>query len=108
MVAEEQGDFTAAREWYLKSLAIKEQQDDLHGAAMTYGNLGILEARQGNFEDAGKWFARAITSFRQTRDQRSAEQDVRNFLRAYQKASPGEKQELKAIWLEAGLGHFPT
>ena len=36
-----------------------------------------------------------------------AERDVRNFLIAYQQASPEEKEKLKAIWSEAGLGPFP-
>src|SRR2546422_8102194 len=36
-IAQEQRDFATAREWYLKSLAIKEKQGNLHGAASTYG-----------------------------------------------------------------------
>jgi len=107
VIAEEQRDFTTAREWYLKSLAIKEKQGNLHGAAMTYGQLGIVAARQGNSEEGGKWYARAITGFQQTRDQREVERNVQNFLIAYRRAPPADKEELKAIWLEAGLGPFP-
>ena len=62
---------------------------------------------QGNFEESGKWFARAITGFQQTHDQHDSGRNVRNFLTVYQQASPEEKEKLKAIWSEAGLGPFP-
>jgi hypothetical protein len=62
---------------------------------------------EGDFEDAGKWFARAITGFRQTQDQQSEETVVRNFLLANKQASPEETEKLKAIWSEAGFGPFP-
>jgi tetratricopeptide (TPR) repeat protein len=108
IVAQEERDFATAREWYLKSLAIKEKRGNLHEAAMTYGQLGIVAARQGNFEEGGKWYARAITGFQQTRDQHEVERNVQNFLIAYRRVPSAEKEKLKAIWLEAGLGAFPA
>ena len=42
-IALEQRDFEMAREWQLKSLAIKEA-GNLHGAAITVNQLGILAA----------------------------------------------------------------
>ena len=106
-IAQEQCDFATAREWYLKSLAIEDKQGNLYGAARTYGNLGNLAAMQGNFEDGGKWLARAITGFQQTHDRHEVEQTVWNFLIFYRQAPPEEKEKMKAIWSEAGLGPFP-
>jgi tetratricopeptide (TPR) repeat protein len=106
MVAQELRDFATAREWYRKSLAISEKQRP-HLAAGTYGQLGILAAMQGNVEEGGRWFARSIAGFQQTHDQHLVKHMVGNFLIAYGQASPGEKEKLKAVWLEAGLGPFP-
>jgi tetratricopeptide (TPR) repeat protein len=107
-IALEEQDFATAREWYLKSLAISEKRGILHGAGSTYSQLGRLAARQSDFEDAGKWFARAINAFEQTRDRRGVEQVIETFLLFYQRASRGEKERLKAIWLETGRGPFPS
>ena len=107
-IAQEQLEFETARGWYFKSLAISEQQGDLHIAAITYHQLGVLAALQGSFEESGKWITRSITGFRQTHDQYEMERTVRNFLTVYQRSSRNEKEKLKAIWQEAGLGPFPA
>jgi tetratricopeptide (TPR) repeat protein len=107
-IAQEQRDFETARGWYLQSLAIKEKQGDLHGVAITYHELGILAGLQRSFEESGKWFTYSITGFQRTHDQHAMERNVRNFLVFYQQASPDEKEKLKAIWREAGLGPFPA
>jgi tetratricopeptide (TPR) repeat protein len=107
IIAQEQRDFATAQEWYLKSLAIKDKQGDLHGAALTYGQLGILAAMQGSFEDGCKWLVRAIAGFQKAGDQHEAERNVQNFLIAYRLAPSEEKERLKAVWSEAGLGPFP-
>ena len=107
IAAQEQGDFVTAREWYLKSLATREEQGNLHDAAGTYGELGIIAGMQGSFEDTGKWLTRAISGFQQTHDQPGVELNVRNFLIFYRRAPPEEKEKMKAIWSEAGLGPFP-
>jgi tetratricopeptide (TPR) repeat protein len=108
IIAHQQGDFAIAREWYLKSLAFEEKQGNLHGAAGSYAQLGILAELQGSFEDAGKWLTRCITAFQQTNDQHGVERNVQNFRVICQRAPMEEKQKLRAIWLEAGLGPFPA
>jgi len=68
----------------------------------------MLAGDQGTFEEAGKWLIRSITSFLQANDQRGAQQGVRNILVFHQAATTEDKRKLEAIWLEAGLGPFPT
>jgi len=107
VIAQQQLDVETAHNWYHRSLAISEKHGILHVAAMTYSQLGSLAAMQGNSEDNGKWLIRAITGFQQTHDQHEAERNVKNFLIVYQAAPAEEKEKMKAIWLEAGLGPFP-
>ena len=47
-------------------------------------------------------------AFQQTHDQHEVERTVRNFLTTYYQASRGEREKMKAIWSEAGLGRFPA
>ena len=60
MIAQEQRDFATAREWYLKSLAIKEKQGDLHGAASTYHQLGRIAEEQRDFATAREWYLKSL------------------------------------------------
>ena len=94
--------------WYLKSLAIKEKQGNLHGAASTYGQLGIIAGMQENFIEAGQWLVRSVSSFTNAHDQHSATGNTKNFLICHQRATPEDKQKLEALWREANLGPFPT
>ncbi len=107
-VAQEQCAYEAAREWYLKSLTIKEKKGNTHGAAKTYAQLGILAALEGSMEASGAWLARSIANFQKTSDPLSAEQNTRIFLIIYREASPEDQQKLQAIWQAADLGPFPN
>jgi tetratricopeptide (TPR) repeat protein len=60
MIAQQQREFETAREWYLKSLAIKEQQGNLHGAAITYHQLGRIAEEQREFETAREWYLKSL------------------------------------------------
>ncbi len=59
-VSEEEGDFASAREWYLKSLAIKEKQGNLHGAASSYHHLGTVAQEERDFEGARQWYLKSL------------------------------------------------
>jgi tetratricopeptide (TPR) repeat protein len=108
MIAEGERDFATAQKWYLRALAIKENQGNQHGAAETYAQLGILARGRGEFEESGRWFVRSIAGFEQTRDQLQKEKSLENFLAAYQLAPVADKEKLKAIWSEAGMGPLPA
>jgi tetratricopeptide (TPR) repeat protein len=60
IIAGRQRDFRAAREWYLKSIAIKETQGDFEGAAITYHQLGVTAQNQRDFAAAREWYAKSL------------------------------------------------
>jgi Tfp pilus assembly protein PilF len=106
MIAEKQRDFAAAESWYRKSLEIKEKQGNEHGAANTFGQLGILAGLQKKFEEAGQWLIKCILVFARCNDNHNAQVVANNFMIFY-KQSPTEIQEkLKSMW-EKSLGEFP-
>ncbi|CAK8722111.1 MAG: Tetratricopeptide repeat-containing protein [Candidatus Electronema aureum] len=45
---------------YRKSLAIKEKQDDEHGVALIYHQLGIIAQEQCDFVAAEQWFKKSL------------------------------------------------
>ena len=104
---QEQRDFKTAEQWYLKSLAIKEKQGNEHGAASTYGQLGIVAGLQGGFKESGLWLTKCIKAFLNTNDLEDAKKATRIFLVSYSQAPSAEHAKLRAIWEEAGLGPFP-
>jgi hypothetical protein len=106
-VAQERRDFEAAERWYKESLAIKEKHGNEHGAAGTYGQLGILERLQGRYEDAGRWLIKCIGTFLRTHDPEGARRNAANFLIVHRHASPPEQAKLKSLWESAGIGPFP-
>jgi tetratricopeptide (TPR) repeat protein len=59
-VAQEERDFQAAREWYLKSLAIEEKQGNLHGAAISYHQLGMVAQEERDFKAAREWYLKSL------------------------------------------------
>ena len=59
-MAQAQYDFASAERCYRKSLAIKEKQDDKHGAATTYHQLGTLAEEQRNFAGAEQWYRKSL------------------------------------------------
>ncbi len=101
------GDFAMARDWYLKSLAITERLGCNQAAATTCMQLGVSEGMQANFDQSGRWLVRATRLFVSASDRHGAGQSVENFLFAYQQASEEDKQKLRAIWAEAGIGPLP-
>lgn len=62
----------SAERWYLKSLEIEEEHGDEHGAASTYGQLGIVACLQSNFQDAGRWLIKSIQAFAKCHDPENA------------------------------------
>ncbi len=71
-IAAEQRDFEAAREWYLKSLAINEQQGNLTDAAGTYHQLGRVAEGQRDFERARTWYLKSLAIEEKHSDLRGA------------------------------------
>ena len=59
MIAQEQGDFASAEQWYRKALAIEEKQGDEHGPAITYHQLGTIAEEQRDFAGAEQWYRNA-------------------------------------------------
>lgn len=107
MMAREQGDFNAAEQWYRKSLALKEKRGDEHSTASTYKQLGLLAFAQRNFLESGQWGIKALLAFAKTQDQHLAVQAAENFMITCREAPAEDREKLKTIWQEAGLGEFP-
>jgi hypothetical protein len=103
----ERRDFAAAERWYQRSLAIEEKHGNEHGAAITYGQLGIIAGLQSHFVESGRWLIRCIMAFANQHDSQGAERNVHNFLIFYRQASPDDQAKLRQIWEEAGLRPFP-
>jgi tetratricopeptide (TPR) repeat protein len=59
-IAQESQDFEAARQHYLKSLAVCEEDGDLNGIAAAYHQLGIVAERQRRFDTAREWHGKSI------------------------------------------------
>ncbi len=60
IVHQERGDFRAALEYYLRSLAIKERIGPTDDVVSTLGNIGGVYALQGNAPQAIEYITRAI------------------------------------------------
>jgi hypothetical protein len=107
MIAQARRDFNAAEQWYRKSLEITERLGDKHGAARSYGQLGVIAGLSGNVLDSGQLLAKSIRAFLSTNDPHSAQSNAHNFMIFFAKATPNDQKKLKAIWQQAGLGEFP-
>ncbi len=59
-IAQEQRDFQAARDWYLKSLDINEKSGNLHHAASTYHQIGMIAQEQRDFLAARDWYIKSL------------------------------------------------
>jgi tetratricopeptide (TPR) repeat protein len=68
IIAHEQRDFETARDCYLKSLSISEQQHELAGAAHTYHQLGRICEEQRDFETAREWYLKSLAVKEQQND----------------------------------------
>jgi tetratricopeptide (TPR) repeat protein len=60
IIAQEQGDFATAEQWYRKSLAIDEKLGNEHGAAVTYHQLGRIAHEQRDFAMAEQWYSKSF------------------------------------------------
>ena len=108
IIAQERRDFASAEQWYLKSLAITEKQGNEHGAASTYGQLGILAGLHEDYPAAGQWLVRCLKAFGTGSDQAGVERNTHNLLIFYGQAAADDRARIQAMWREAGLGEFPT
>ncbi len=81
---------------------------DEHGAARTYGLLGIIAGLQVNYEEAGRWLVRCDLTFIRCNDPHDAVKAARNFLIFYKKAPPEARETLETMWKGAGLGELPA
>lgn len=106
-IALKQSDFGTARQWYKKALTIDEKNNNKHGAASAYGQLGILAGLEKKFLEGGQWLIKCILAFVATLDQESASRNFRNFMVFYSTASMQDRERLKSLWQESGLGEFP-
>jgi tetratricopeptide (TPR) repeat protein len=60
IVAQEERDFKAAREWYTKALSVFERQGDLIGAANSYHQLGVMTHAERDFSAAREWYLKSL------------------------------------------------
>jgi tetratricopeptide (TPR) repeat protein len=60
VVAQMRGRPKEAREWYEKSLALKEEAGDRPAMALTYHQLGCVAHDMGDMEAAEAWFQRSL------------------------------------------------
>jgi hypothetical protein len=103
VVATEERHLAAARAWYLKSLAIEEKQGNEHGAAYSFGQLGILAYLEGRFPEAASWLLRAIGGFARTNDPDGAQRNANNYRIVNRKAPEVDWPQLRQMWIDAGL-----
>ena len=102
-IAQERRDFDEAERWYRKSLAIDEKQGNEHGAALTYGQLGILAGLQEDYLASGEWLLKALFILQKYNDQHRAQRQADNFFVFVQRAPEEQKEQLLAMWTDAGL-----
>lgn len=64
LLYQEMGDFSRAKENLLQALKIVEQKDEPYETAVTYANLAGTCVQLGEMEDAFRYAARAVETFR--------------------------------------------
>jgi tetratricopeptide (TPR) repeat protein len=60
IVAQKQGAYDEALEWYRKSLAIEEELGDRAGMARSYHQLGRVAQDRGAYDEALEWYRKAL------------------------------------------------
>lgn len=105
-VAQEQGDFSGATEWYRRSLDITEKLGDDHSAALTHCQLGLNAGVQGLFIEAAEWMIRGIHGLTKSNDDQRANQAKGDLLWLYARAPGDERQSMRQLCDEAGLGRL--
>ena len=106
-VAQERRDFEEAERWYQRSLEVSERLGDEHGAAGTYGQLGIIAGLQERYIESGQWLLKCILTFTRASDPRSAQGNAENFLVTLRNAPPEDRARLRTMWTETGLPDLP-
>ncbi len=102
-IAQERHDFVHGEQWYLRSLAIKEAQGDMHGMANTYAQLGALERMQQHWVTAAKWFIKAAVTFNNNNDMQSVARVADIYLALLQQSDEQAQEEVKQLWHQSGL-----
>jgi tetratricopeptide (TPR) repeat protein len=74
-IAHTENDLVAAREWCLKSVAIKEKQGDLHAAAPTYHLMGRIAEDERDPTAAREWFRKSLAINEAQGDRHSVAED---------------------------------
>jgi tetratricopeptide (TPR) repeat protein len=69
IIAQEQRDFTEARDWYQQALEIWQKYGDEHNMAGTYYQFGKIAHELENFPEAQDWYQQALTLFERTGDE---------------------------------------
>jgi Tfp pilus assembly protein PilF len=68
IIAQEQGDSSAAETQYQLALALFQQVGDRHAETMVHGNLGVIAYNQGNPTLARQCYERSLHLARMTDD----------------------------------------
>ncbi len=108
MIAEERRELDAAKNWYLKALEIDERLGKEHAAAGTYGQLGILAGMRERYTESGQWLIRCVATFARQHDKAGVQRNVQNLMVFFGRATATEREGIKKLWEEAGLGPFPA
>jgi tetratricopeptide (TPR) repeat protein len=107
IIAQERWDFEEAKTWHEKAVEIFERQGDQHEAAHTYGQMGILAAQQDDFVEAGRCLIQSVTTFSAVSDEQGAQRNASNFLLAFHQAPRNQREEMREMWIDAGLPPEP-
>ena len=75
-------------------------QGDEYGAALTYGQLGVLAAKQRDVQSAAAHFLKAIEGFASTGDPYHLAIAVRNYARLLHTAPSSGREALRSRWEE--------
>ncbi|NJN29059.1 MAG: tetratricopeptide repeat protein, partial [Synechococcales cyanobacterium RM1_1_8] len=81
-----------------KALKIYEDAGDLYRAAGEYHQLGVVAQLQRRFEEAISWYTRALSIFRQAKDEYKAGFPLRQLAQLFQTLGPAP---FKTTWQTA-------
>jgi tetratricopeptide (TPR) repeat protein len=90
-----------------KSLEIYQRLGNASGTVTSYLVLGRAAFLQGYFRKAGEWLLQALVVSKSLNDQARTEISLERFFAAYNEAQPTDREHLKEIWEQMGLGSFP-
>jgi len=108
-IAGQRRDFAAAREWYLKSLAIEEKRGGLERAANTYHQLGVIAERERDFETARQWYVKSLEISEKQGNEHSAAATYHQLgvmARGQKDYATAREWYLKSLAIEEKQGHL--